>query len=946
MSFLPRPAAGASLVVDLARIVGAEAVSTLEVDRLAYARDLWPRDLIRLRAGEIPAAPSCVVWPETTEEVARVLKLAADQGVPVVPYGAGSGVTGAARPSQGGITLDLKRMRAVRVLDEKNLRAEIEVGIIGDRLERALNQKGYTLGHFPSSIMCSTLGGWLAARSAGQMSTAYGKIEDMTLGLEMASPGRIRRCMVGPRGGAHADWNALILGSEGTFGVITAAELRIRPVPERREMRGLNFPNVEAGLAGIRSMLREGLRPAVVRLYDALDTFAGRGHGQEDEFLEAAGAGSLEALSQRAKDFLQDVQGRLPSTEFAQKFGRGLLRGTIRAVLGAPMVIEHATRLLPEDCLLVLGFEGQPALVAAEAQRGLELCLAEGGRDLGVGPGEHWLKNRYNVSFKQSKAYANGAFVDTMEVAATWDRLGTLYQGVRRAIAQDAFVMAHFSHAYPEGCSIYFTFVGVAPPSDPGASLERYDRIWRNALLAVHAAGGTISHHHGVGELKAEAMAREHGTGGNKLHQALKFGFDPKGIMNPGKLGFDVHRPPRGGARARSKAREFPREIGAAVGEKNFYSSGGRTTVRPPDENALAAVLRVAHTRGIKVASDQAGILAPKSAVYVDLSKLEGITRVSSPSLFVEVEAGVSVSRLESLLEKAGLTLGPVHPRARDRSVGTGLAQNLLVRRGIAHGDLQDLCFAVRGLTAQGEPIETRPVPRSATGPELDRAFIGAHGAFGLITRATLRVAVAPRERVVVTIAFEDLGRALTAARRILRRGLRPSAGRVLADGRLCFELVASTKELLAAALAVQSRVTRDLGGTPLEEALDPGGGRFDAVVEAACLWTQAEEMLRAMEKAAEGEAWLDFWAPEGATVVARVVDRDTRGRTVRAAIEAGGLVLFGRRPSEPEEGARKAQVNLEDEGQDSEPAFFDVETRVRSVIDPMGLFRESEEAP
>lgn len=934
------------MVVDLARIVGAESVSTLEVDRLAYARDLWPRDLIRLRGGEIPAAPSCVVWPETPEEVGRVLKLAADLAVPIVPFGAGSGVAGGARPSQGGITLDLKRMRAIRSLDERNLRAEVESGILGDRLERALNQKGYTLGHFPSSIMCSTLGGWLAARSAGQMSTHYGKIEDMTLGVELVSPGRIRRSMVGPRAGAETDWNALILGSEGTFGVITAAELRIRPLPERRELRGMQFPNVEAGLAAIRLMLREGLRPAVVRLYDAFDTFAGRGHGQEDDVSLASGVGSFEAVSQRARDFIEDVQRRLPSRDLARRVGRGLVHGAVRAVLGAPMVIERASRLLPEDCLLVLGFEGQPALVAAEAQRGLEIGLAEGGKDLGAGPGEHWLKNRYNVSFKQSKAYENGAFVDTMEVAATWDRLSNLYQSVRKAIAQDAFVMAHFSHAYPEGCSIYFTFVGVAPAADPGATLERYDRIWRNALLAVHAAGGTISHHHGVGELKAEAMAREHGTGGHKLHQSLKFGFDPKGVMNPGKLGFDMHRPPRGAPRPRSKAREFPKEIGAAVGEKNFSSSGGRTTVRPPDENALAAVLRVAHTRGIKVASEQAGRFAPKSAVFVDLSRLEGVNRVSSPSLFVEVEAGVQVSRLEALLEKAGLTLGEVHPRARERSVGAGLAQNLLVRRGIAHGDLGDLCFAVRGLTAQGEPIETRPVPRSATGPELDRAFIGGHGAFGIITRATLRVSASPKERVIVTVAFKELELALTAARRILRRGLRPAAGRVFRDGRISFELVASGKELLSAQLAVQAAVTRDLGGIRLDENLDPAGGRFDAVVEASALWTQAEAMLGLMEKAAGGEAWVDFWAPEGVTLVARVVDRETRAQAVNAALEAGGRILFGHRSAELEAGTQFGQVNLDDDTKEAEPAFLDVEARVRQVIDPMGLFRESEEAP
>src|SRR5262249_22278566 len=139
---LPRPPAHASLVVDLARIVGAQSISTVDADRLAYARDCWPRDLLRFRAGEVAAAPAVVVWPETPDEVARVLALAQRLQVPVVPFGAGSGVSGGARPSAGGITLDLKRMRQIRRLDEKNLRAEIECGIIGERLERQLNEKG------------------------------------------------------------------------------------------------------------------------------------------------------------------------------------------------------------------------------------------------------------------------------------------------------------------------------------------------------------------------------------------------------------------------------------------------------------------------------------------------------------------------------------------------------------------------------------------------------------------------------------------------------------------------------------------------------------------------------------------------------------------------------------------------------------------------------------
>jgi alkyldihydroxyacetonephosphate synthase len=984
VSLLPRTAADASLVVDLARVVGAGAVSTLDGDRFAYARDCWPRDLMRVRSGEVPAAPAAVVWPETAEEVARVLRLLAELRIPVVPWGAGSGVAGGVRPSQGGIALDLKRMRTIRSLEPKDLRAEVEVGIIGERLERLLNERGFTLGHFPSSIVCSTLGGWLAARSAGQASTLYGKIEDMTLGLEAVTPGHIRRLTGGPRPPIGPDMNALLLGSEGTFAVITAAELRIRPLPEARVLRGLRFPSVEAGLEAIRRMLRTGIRPAVVRLYDALDTFLGRGHGVDGEE-EPSEVRSADALASRAKEVLDEVSGRLfgSAGRVRTELARGLIRSTVRAVLGTPLVLNRMIEVLPEDCMLVLGFEGQPGLVAAEDNAALQIAESQGAADLGPGPGEHWLKNRYNVSFKQSKAYASGAFTDTMEVCATWDRLLPMYKAVKKAIGREAFVMAHFSHAYPEGCSIYFTFAGANPsPSEPAAALERYDRLWKGALAAVSETGGTISHHHGIGELKAEAMSREHGPGGMKLLTALKAAFDPSGIMNPGKLGIEALRArPRAseavvkattpalalaaspsaapspdpavdhdhdhdladlvagelgpaddasveveadpvGAAAPAVETGFPKEIRAVVGERNLYTTGSRTTVRPPDESALAAVLRVAHARSIPVVTDQTGFRAPPRAVQIDLSRFEGISRLSTHSLFVEVEAGVKVERLEAMLYRHGLTLGAVHPRAGSRGVGAALARNLLIRRGTAHGDLRDLCFGVRALLANGAPIETRPVPRSATGPELDRALIGGEGRFGVITRATLRVAVAPSIREQVAMSFPALEPALECARVALQRGLRSAAGRVLSNGTLAFELVAPTDEIIKAELAVFSGAARALEGRPVDASGLALGGRFDAVVEVEVRWSHARAVLEVMKAAAGGEAWIDFLAPEGVTVVARVLDRPSRQAALRAAEAAGAQVIAGRGPGAPD------------------PAYGDIAQRISAALDPAGVFR------
>src|SRR5215471_20666669 len=168
----------------LAAVVGEARISTRASDRSVYARDMWPRLLIAVRAGapsETP--PDVVVWPESTDEICEIVRIARRLRVPLVPYGAGSGVCGGAVPIHGGITVDLKRMDRILDIDEQNLTITAECGVNGERLERALEARGYTLGHFPSSFYCSTLGGWLAARSAGQMSTRYGKIEDLVVGV-------------------------------------------------------------------------------------------------------------------------------------------------------------------------------------------------------------------------------------------------------------------------------------------------------------------------------------------------------------------------------------------------------------------------------------------------------------------------------------------------------------------------------------------------------------------------------------------------------------------------------------------------------------------------------------------------------------------------------------------------------------------------------------------
>ena len=510
-----RPDAGAheALRRDLAALVGESHVSTGTADRVAYARDLWPRHIIGVRAGiAAPAPPAVIVWPASVTEVAAVVGYASARGVPIVPYGAGSGVCGGVLPSRGAIVLDTKRMRAVRSIDDGHLIVDAEAGILGQHLEDRLAERGFTLGHFPSSIYCSTLGGWLAGRSAGQCSGRYGKIEDMVLSLTCVDGrGQIHHL---DGAGAGRDSIPLVVGSEGTLAVITDARLRIAPAPRARRFASYTFDTTEAGLAAIRAMLQAGLRPAVSRLYDPFDSLIAR-------------------RNRPPKAPSGVVEGPAASKPLRPGVGARLLTRALRSPGALNALIESLPGPALGGAMLVLVWEDEPAIADAEVAEAERLCTQSGGRSTGEEPARAWLARRHSVSYRQSPMVAMGAFVDTMEVASPWSRLLPMYHAVHHALAPHVFVMAHFSHAYPDGASIYFTFAGAAPDDD--AALAKYDAAWRDALRAVVDAGGTLSHHHGVGRSKAPAMRREQGAAIDVV-RALKAILDPAGIFNPGAL--------------------------------------------------------------------------------------------------------------------------------------------------------------------------------------------------------------------------------------------------------------------------------------------------------------------------------------------------------------------------------------------------------------------------
>ncbi|WP_437743282.1 FAD-binding protein [Sorangium sp. So ce302] len=495
--------------------------SASPVDQIAYARDLWPRHHLAVTEGRIAEhRPGMIVWPSSAEEVAQVVRFCADEGLPLVPFGAGSGVCGGVLPDERTVVLDLKRLSRRRSLDRQAPSVEVEAGALGIRFEEELNAEGFTLGHFPSSILCSTVGGWVAARSAGQCSGLYGKIEDMVASLEcVVGRGEIVRFDRRARG---PDLTPLLIGSEGVLGVVTAATLRLHPAPPARAFAAFSFPSVEAGWDAMRAMFQAGLRPAVSRLYDPFDSFMARLGAVRRQ---RAHAGAADESSEGAAARGHGARG--PGA------GAAVLRGLLRAPGLLNQIVDGVGSRVLRGATLILIFEGTARASADDLARAAAIAERGGARPLGEEPARHWLAHRYSVSYRQAPVFMAGAFSDTMEVAAPWSRLDGLYRAVRGALGRHVFVMAHLSHAYPDGCSIYFTFAGSAP--SVAAAEAKYDAAWRAALDAAIDAGGTLSHHHGVGRSKAPRLGAELGLGVDVIH-ALRGVFDPAGVMNPGNL--------------------------------------------------------------------------------------------------------------------------------------------------------------------------------------------------------------------------------------------------------------------------------------------------------------------------------------------------------------------------------------------------------------------------
>ncbi|MET4639514.1 FAD-binding oxidoreductase [Mycetocola sp. 2940] len=488
---------GADALDQFSAIVGAEHVSTSAQERILHAGGKSTSDLIRRRSGDAGDAPDAVIFPGSGTDVRQILALCDQEGIAVVPFGGGTSVVGGVEPLKADfravIALDLGRMDRVVEVDSICLTATFEAGIRGPAMEASLGKLGFTLGHFPQSYEEASLGGYLSTRSAGQASTGYGRSDDMVKALHVETPrGPLELGGLAPATAAGPNLLDVFVGSEGTFGVITEATMRIHRAPKHRSYGAWTFGSFEAGAEALRRLVQDGAKgdmPEVCRLADAPET--------ESTF----------ALSGGWKSSLLRMYLRF--------------RGQ-----GSP-------------ALALFVWEGADNQTDARRRRCATILRRAGGVFVGPVPAQAWERARFSGPYLRDELLTRGVYVETVETATSWNRVKSTHRDVGKAIGSalmvngaGAHVQAHISHVYPDGASLYFTFLGGLE-ADP---LAQNARVKKAASDAVMQSRATITHHHAIGVDHAPYLAAEIGEVGVDILAGIKGVLDPRGIMNPGKL--------------------------------------------------------------------------------------------------------------------------------------------------------------------------------------------------------------------------------------------------------------------------------------------------------------------------------------------------------------------------------------------------------------------------
>ena len=463
------------ILTELEDAVGRENCSVREVDKMAHSVDyFWLSRMFADRGKKMPKA-DYIVSPANAAETSAVMKIASYYRLPVTTWGGGGGTQGGAIPVAGGIVLDTKRMDRIYEINTEGMYIECGAGAIYKHIEWAANEKGYTTMHYPSSLTCSTVGGFLAHRGIGVVSTKYGKIDDMVLRMEVVLPnGDIIYTSPAPKHAAGPDLNQIFIGSEGTLGIITKAQMRIYEQPECRRFRGFLFKDMSSAFRAGRALLQK-FKPSVMRLYDPAET----------------------------------------ST-------------LIRKIVG----VERP------GAFMNVAYEGVRELVDAEEKILLDIYSRRRSGDLGSEYGEKWWKEKITFFYPGHMMDLPQMF-GTMDTIAPYDKIEKIYWAMKKAVEDNfpmARFIAHFSHWYEWGCMIYDRFIVDEPPADPTEAMRLHNAIWTCGVRTALANGGVVNDHHGVGIKLGRLMKEQYGQA-MQVFEGLKKSLDPHGIMNPYKLG-------------------------------------------------------------------------------------------------------------------------------------------------------------------------------------------------------------------------------------------------------------------------------------------------------------------------------------------------------------------------------------------------------------------------
>src|SRR3954467_10529071 len=488
-------------VARLREVLGPDGVLVDDRNRAEHSGGQAYADIVRRRHAETSAAPDAVLLPADASAVLRVLEVCSSERVAVVPWGGGTSVVGGLDSLRGDcvavVALDLRRLDGLLEVDAESRTATFQPGIRTPAAEAALAEHGFTLGHVPQSFERASLGGYVVTRSAGQASSGYGRIDDLVAGLRMATPGGEPApppapgdapLPPAPGSAAGPDLRRLVLGSEGTLGVVTEVTVRVRPRPAVRRYEGWMVPSWDRGLEALRTLAQRRDHPDVTRLSDPDETQIS---------LALSGSGGLTR--------------RLLSTYLRR---RGVAGG----------------------CLVVVGFEGDNDDVRHRRRATRRVLRSAGGVSLGKRAGRSWEHGRFRGPRLRDAMLDAGVLAETLETANTWRGLPTTYDAVRAALQGSlgkAVVGCHVSHLYETGASLYFTVLAAA---DQGREIEQWSAAKLAANDAIVRTGATITHHHAVGTAHRDHVSAELGDVGVAALRAVKRQLDPAGILNPGKL--------------------------------------------------------------------------------------------------------------------------------------------------------------------------------------------------------------------------------------------------------------------------------------------------------------------------------------------------------------------------------------------------------------------------